>query len=72
MTKVLPGNKVEIEIPEGSIGEDIEIIIMLPKQSKVKKRNVLERLEAARKLGEFRSIEEIDRDLRSERDSWDD
>lgn len=37
MTKVLPGNKVEIEIPEGSIGKDIEIIIMLP--NKLRRRN---------------------------------
>ena len=72
ITKVLPGNKVEIEVPEGSIGETIEVIIMLPKQTKAKKRNVLELIESARRLGNFRSIEEIDRDLRAERDSWDD
>jgi hypothetical protein len=70
-TKVLPGNKIEIEIPEGNIGEDIEVIVMLPEKPKPTKRRALEILAAAHKLGSFRSIEEIDRDLQAERDSWD-
>jgi hypothetical protein len=72
MTKVLPGNKVELDIPEGAIGEEIEIIIMLPEPRKPRKRRGLEILEAAHQLGEFRSVEEVERDLRSERDAWDD
>lgn len=32
ITKILPGNKIEIEIPEGEIGEDIEVIVMLPEK----------------------------------------
>ncbi len=72
MTKVLPGNKVELDIPEGSIGEEIEVIIMLPETKKFRKRRGLEILEAAHQLGKFRSLEDIDRDLRSERDAWDD
>lgn len=72
MTKVLPGNKVEIDIPEGSIGEEIEIIIMLPEPGKRKNRRGLEILEASHQLGDFRSLEAVEADLRSERNAWDD
>ena len=71
ITKILPGNKIEIEIPEGEIGEDIEVIVMLPEKPTASKRRALEILDAAHKLGPFRSVEEIDRDLQMERDSWD-
>ncbi len=61
ITKVLPSNK--IEIPESKIGEDIEVIVMFPKP-KSRKRRALEILEAAHKLGPFRTTEEIDSALR--------
>jgi hypothetical protein len=70
-TKVLPGSKIEIEIPEGTVGEDIEVIVMLPEKPKPAQRRALEILAAAHKLGTGRSIDEIDRDLQAERDSWD-
>jgi hypothetical protein len=70
-TKVLPGRRIEIDIPEGEVGEDIEVIVMLPEKLKPPQRRALEILAAAHKLGPFRSIEAIDRDLQAERDSWD-
>ncbi len=70
-TKVLPGDKIEIEVPAGSIGEDIEVIIILPDKPQSPNRRVLETLAAAHKLGSFRTAEEIDRDLQTERDAWD-
>ena len=39
---------------------------------KPKQRRALEILDAAHKLGPFRTPEEIDRQIREERDSWDD
>jgi len=70
-TKVLPGNKIEIEVPAGSIGESIEVIVILPEKPQAPNRRVLETLAAAHKLGSFRTAEEIDRDLQAERDAWD-
>lgn len=29
-TKVLPGNKIEIEIPEGEIGDTVDVFVVLP------------------------------------------
>ena len=39
---------------------------------KTKQRRALEILDAAHKLGPFRTPEEIDRQIREERDLWDD
>ena len=41
-------------------------------KSKTKQRRALEILDTAHKLGPFRTPEEIDRQIREERDSWDD
>lgn len=70
-TKVLSGNKVEIELPPGSVGEEVEVIVILPERKQFKQRSVLEILEEVHKHGPFRTVEEIDRDLQRERDSWD-
>ncbi len=70
-SKVLPGNKIEIEIPEGSIGDTVDVFVVLPAKPKDKKRSVLEMLEEIHAKRPPKSAEEIDRQLREERDSWD-
>ena len=70
-TKVLPGNKIEIEIPEGEIGDTVDVFVVLPEKDKSKKRSVLEIIEASRSRNTLRSAEDIDRQLREERNSWD-
>ena len=70
-TRVLPGNKVEVQIPPGSEGEDVEVIVVLPEKKQPSRKSALDILEEAHKHGSFRTAEEIDRDLQAERDSWD-
>ena len=70
-TKVLSGNKVEIELPPGSVGEEVEVIVILPEKPQPGRRRVLELLEEIRSRHPSRTIEEIDRELQAERNSWD-
>ncbi|MEG3918509.1 hypothetical protein QUA07_05080 [Microcoleus sp. T3_A4] len=74
-TKVLPGNKIEINLPadmlSSSVGQTIEVIVLLPERPQLMRQNILEWIEQARSRGTFRSVEEINRDLQAERDSWD-
>lgn len=70
-TKVLPGNKIEIEIPQGEIGDTVDVFVVLPEKSKEKKRSVMEILEEVHAKRPPRSAEDIDRQIREERDSWD-
>ena len=71
VTKVLPGNKIEIEVPEGSVGEDVEVIVVLPRTIPTGRRNVLKLLEDIRSRHPHRTTEDIDQDLAAERSSWD-
>ena len=69
-TKVLPGKKIEIEIPEGEIGDTVDVFVVLPKKSQAHKQSVLELIEESRSRNILRSAEDIDRQLREEKDSW--
>lgn len=71
MTKVLPGNKIEIEVPEGSVGEEVEVIVVLSQTVPTGRRDVLNLLENIRSRHPHRSTEEIDHTLALERSSWD-
>ena len=76
-TKVLPGNKIEINLPTDtaltSVGQIVEVIVLLPEQKPVLESQsilqLLEQIHRQRPIG--RSVEEINRDLQAERDAWD-
>lgn len=68
-TKVLPGNKIEIEIPEGEIGDTVDVFVILPEKPKARKRSALEIIEESRSRNTLRSAEDIDRQIREERES---
>ena len=68
-TKVLPGNKIEIEIPEGEIGDTVDVFVVLPEKPKARKRSVLEILEEVHAKRPPRSAEDIDKQLKEERES---
>ncbi len=70
-TKVLPGKKIEIEIPEAQIGDSVDVFVVLPEKVEPKKRSVIEILEEVHAKRPPKSAEEIDRQLREERESWD-
>lgn len=70
-TKVLPGNKIEIQVPEAQIGDNVDVFVILPEKTETKKRSVLEIIEESRKRHPSRTAEEIDRQLQEERSSWD-
>ena len=76
-TKVLPGNKIEINLPvdaaSTSVGQTVEVIVLLPEQKPApENQSILQLLEEIHKQRPFgRSVEEINRDLQAERDAWD-
>ncbi|MEG4839255.1 hypothetical protein [Microcoleus sp. B9-D4] len=38
-TKVLAGNKLEIQVPPGSVGEEIEVFVIIPEKLPISKEN---------------------------------
>ncbi|MEG4198315.1 hypothetical protein [Microcoleus sp. Pol12A5] len=70
-TKVLAGNKFEIQLPPGSVGEEVEVFAIVPEKPQGGRRKVLELLTEIRSRHVSRTVEEIDRELEAERNSWD-
>lgn len=70
-TKVLPGNKVEIELPPGSEGAEVEVFVVLPEKPVTQSRSAIDIINEARnRQGSFKTVEEVDQYIRQERDSW--
>ncbi|MEQ8468783.1 hypothetical protein [Coleofasciculus sp. E1-EBD-02] len=75
--KVLPGNKIEIDLPPdtalNTVGKTIEVILLLPeKPTQSTEQSILEILaEIHAQRPSSRNLEEINRDLQAERDAWD-
>ncbi|MEQ9237779.1 hypothetical protein [Coleofasciculus sp. E2-BRE-01] len=75
--KVLPGNKIEIDLPPDTVlntaGNTIEVILLLPEKStRSTEPSILEILaEIHSQRPSSRNLEEINRDLQAERDTWD-
>lgn len=70
-TKVLPGNKIEIELPTSSVGDAVDVFVILPKESQPRRSNILEFIEQIRSQRPLRPAEEIDKELQAERNLWD-
>ncbi len=69
-TKVLAGNKLEIQVPPGSVGEEVEVFVIVPEKPPWR-RKVLQLLTEIPSRHVSRTVEEIDRELEEERNSWD-
>ena len=70
-TKVIAGNKLEIQVPPGSVGEEVEVFVIIPEKPQGWRRKVLELLTEIRSRHVSRTVEEIDQELQEERNSWD-
>jgi hypothetical protein len=61
-TKVLAGNQLEIQVPPGSVGEEVEVFVIIPEKPPGRGK-VLELLTEIRSRHVSRTVEEIDREL---------
>ncbi|GAA6616861.1 hypothetical protein [Scytonema sp. NUACC26] len=69
-TKVLPGNKIEIELPQAEIGDDVYVIVILPSKAEPKRRSAVDILNELPGRRLFKTAEEVDKYLKEERESW--
>jgi hypothetical protein len=70
-TTVLSGGKVELQLPLESVGDEVEVFVVLPEKTQPQKQPILEFFADVHRQGPFRSPEEIDRDIQMEKDAWD-
>ena len=69
--QVLPGKKIELKAPEISVGEIVDVFVIVPDPPKPKRRSVMEIINSLPGQRIFKTPEEADRYLKEERDSWD-
>jgi hypothetical protein len=69
-TKVLPGNKIEIDAPELAEGTAVEVFLVVPEPSSPPRRSALEIIDSLKGHRLFETAEEADTYLQKERDSW--
>lgn len=70
-TTVLSGGKVELQLPLESVGDEVEVFVVLPEKSRSQQQPILEFFADIHRQGPFRTPEEIDRDIQMEKDAWD-
>ncbi len=68
--KVLPGNKIEIQVSEAAIGDTVDVFVILPEKAEVKRRSVIDILNELPGKRLFKTPEEVDKYLQEERESW--
>ncbi len=69
-TKVLPGNKIEIEIPEAEIGDSVDVFVILPSKAEPKRRSAVDILNELPGRQLLKTTQEVDKYLKEERESW--
>jgi predicted metal-dependent RNase len=73
-TKVQQGGKILLELPKTTVGEDVDVFIVLPKSANSELLNNVDVLEMIAEIHSHRppaSTEALDNYLQAERDSWD-
>ena len=70
-TRVLPNGKVELQLPPKSAGDEVEIFIVLPEKPAAPTLSAIDIINQPREHQKlFKTSEEVDQYLRTERDSW--
>ena len=70
-TKVLPGNRIEVQAPELREGQEATVFIVLRDYPAGPKRPLRDILAEYKGPTSFRTAEEVDAYIRAERNSWD-
>ena len=68
--QVLPGNKIEIQVPEAAIGDTVDVFVILSEKPESKRRSVIDILNELPGRRLFKTPEEVDQYLQEERESW--
>ncbi|CUS05009.2 conserved protein of unknown function [Candidatus Promineifilum breve] len=63
--------QIAITDPALHVGEEVEVLILLPEHSPEPKLSLLDVLNSAGDHRLFKTAEEVDQYIREERDSWD-
>ena len=71
-TTIQPGNKIELQIPDGGIGDTVEVFIILADKSTTptKQQSILATIDTIHSQQPHRTAEEIEQQIQEARDGW--
>ena len=69
-TKVLPGKKIEISLPELQEGDPVDVFLLVSSRPATRPRSALEIIEELGGHRLFATPREVDRYVEGERNSW--
>jgi hypothetical protein len=70
-TTILPGHRLEVTAPELPEGAKVEVIVVLPEETKTRRLSMLEYLKSLPPGPRaFKTWEEYEQHLREEKDAW--
>lgn len=70
-TKVLPGGKIEVTDQALSVGEEVDVIVLLPKSPTAERRSAMDILAEAPGHRLFKTASDVAAYLQQEREAWD-
>jgi hypothetical protein len=69
-TRVLPGNRIEVAVPELKVGDPVDVFLVPRPIPAPSGDSVLEIIESLGGHRLFSTTEDVDRHIREERDAW--
>ena len=70
-TTVLPGHKIEVTAPDLKEGSEVRVLVIPIAPVSVDRMSGLDIIESLKGHRMFQSVEEVDRYINEERNSWD-
>jgi hypothetical protein len=71
-TTIQSGNRIELQIPDGGIGDTVEVFVILADKSlPTKQRSILSMIDTIHSQQPSRTSDEIEQQIQEARDGWD-
>lgn len=71
-TTIQAGHKIELQIPDGGIGDTVEVFVVLAERSiPTKRQSILAMIDTIHSQQPIRTSEEIEQQIQAARDEWD-
>jgi hypothetical protein len=70
-TVIQSGNKIELQVPDGDIGDTVEVFIILKARSlPTKQQSILAMIDTIHSQQPIRTADEIEQQIQEARDGW--
>jgi hypothetical protein len=71
-TTIQAGNKIELQVPDGGIGDIVEVFVILAERESIptKQQSILAMIDTIHSQQPHRTADEIEQQIQAARDGW--